>query len=105
MGQASWASVRGSRPPGRHTLSRVIQGGLGGNDGGRLQHPGWPGGWQKSSPLTPNNHSRHQQLNRYHPRSSRPATRGDLCHVGDAACEVVCYAAKPADGTVCSMTT
>ena len=59
-------SPRGSRPLAA-TLSRVIQGGTGGR--GRLQHQGWPGGWQKSSPLTPNNHSRHQQLD---PRSSRP---------------------------------
>jgi hypothetical protein len=34
---ASWASVRGADPLAA-TLSRVIQGGTGGN-GGRLQHP------------------------------------------------------------------
>jgi hypothetical protein len=64
-----WISPGGADPLAA-TLSRVIQGGPGGNDGGRLQHPGWPGGWQKSSPLTPNTRSRHQQLNRYRPRAA-----------------------------------
>ena len=74
----SWAgewAVPGSRPPGRRPL-QGIQAARGGR--GPAPTRGWPGGWQKSSPLTPNNHSRHQQLNRYHPRRSRPATRGDL---------------------------
>jgi hypothetical protein len=58
----SWASVRGGADPLAAALSRVSR--RHGGNGGRLQTPGWPGGWQKSSPLTPNNHSRHQQLNR-----------------------------------------
>src|ERR1700681_3525256 len=37
-------------------------GGTGGR--GPAPTPGWPGSWQKSSSLTPNNHSRHQQLDR-----------------------------------------
>ncbi len=50
--------------------------------------PGYPGGTGGTGAgsntrvarrlAKPNNHSRHQQLNRYHPRRSRPATRGDL---------------------------
>src|SRR3954469_13589182 len=56
-----------------------IQGGTGG-DGGPAPTPGRPGGWQKSSPLTPNT-SFPPPATR--PLSSRPAISGDLRAVGD----------------------
>jgi hypothetical protein len=64
----------GERPPGPPSpgVSRRH-----GRTGAGSKHQDALGSWQKSSPLTPNNHSRHQQLNRYHPRSSRPATHAD----------------------------